>query len=158
MAPPHPSAPSRDASRRQAVASARRARAGSRASQLSPGSRFLYRIDHYSSLPSAAIAVTVLVIGALVTGAVVGFRPTWATAFSVATSAVTLVMVFSIQHTQGREQAATQRKLDELLRALPGTEESLILLEEAPEDVLREVEDQQRDRRAAVADGGPRTF
>jgi low affinity Fe/Cu permease len=35
-------------------------------------------------------------------------------------SAVTLVMVFAIQHPQGREQAATQRKLDELIRALSG--------------------------------------
>ena len=60
--------------------------------------------------------------------------------FAVGTSAVTLMMVFVIQHTQGREQAATQRKLDELLRALPEAESGLMMLEEAPEEELRDVE------------------
>jgi len=50
-----------------------------------------------------------------------------------------------IQHTQSREQAATQRKLDELLRALPGAESGLIMLEEASEEAMNEVEEEQRD-------------
>ncbi len=54
-------------------------------------------------------------------------------------------MVFVIQHTQSREQAATQRKLDELLRALPGAESGLIMLEEASEETMEEVEEGQRD-------------
>ena len=61
----------------------------------------------------------------------------WETGFAVGTSVVTLMMVFVIQHTQGREQAATQRKLDELLRALPEAENGLMMLEEAAEEVLR---------------------
>jgi low affinity Fe/Cu permease len=69
-------------------------------------------------------------------------------------------MVFAIQHTQGREQAASRRKLDELLRALPGARERLMMLEEAPDDVLRDVVEDQRDRhdqamaRKAPPDGG----
>jgi low affinity Fe/Cu permease len=61
------------------------------------------------------------------------------------TSTVTLAMVFVIQHTQSREQAATQRKLDELLRALPGAQTGLIMLEEASEEKMKQVEDGQRD-------------
>ena len=38
---------------------------------------------------------------------------------------------FCIQHTQAREQAATQRKLDEILQALPGADNSLLMLEHA---------------------------
>jgi len=53
------------------------------------------------------------------------------TTFTTSTSTVTLIMVFAIQHTAGREQTAVQRKLDELLRAVPGAAEGLILLEEA---------------------------
>jgi low affinity Fe/Cu permease len=53
-------------------------------------------------------------------------------------------MVFVIQHTQSREQAATQRKLDELLRALPGAQTGLIMLEEASEETMQEVEEGQR--------------
>jgi low affinity Fe/Cu permease len=56
-----------------------------------------------------------------------------------------LAMVFVIQHTQSREQAATQRKLDELLRALPEAESDFIMLEEASEETMNEVEQGQRD-------------
>ena len=67
------------------------------------------------------------------------------------------MMLFVIQHTQGREQAATQRKLDELLRALPEAESGLMMLEEAPDDVMRDVEiDQRESRESAVTDhAGP---
>jgi low affinity Fe/Cu permease len=67
-------------------------------------------------------------------------------------SSVTLLMVFTIQHTQGREQAATQRKLDELLRATPGAAEALMMLEEAPREFMLEVEDKQRGVRADLVD------
>jgi low affinity Fe/Cu permease len=50
--------------------------------------------------------------------------------FEGVASAVTLVMVFALQHTQTREQAALQRKLDELIRALPGADPRLVQLEE----------------------------
>jgi low affinity Fe/Cu permease len=56
--------------------------------------------------------------------------------------------VFTIQHTQSREQAATQRKLDELLRAVPGAAASLMMLEEAPKETILEVEDEQREVRS----------
>ena len=45
-------------------------------------------------------------------------------------------MVFAIQHTQARQQSATQRKLDELLRALPSADNTLISVEEAPDHEL----------------------
>ena len=59
-------------------------------------------------------------------------------------------MVFAIQHTQAREQAATQRKLDELIRALPGASEKLMMLEEAPKEVMQKVEEDQRDVRSEL--------
>jgi len=78
-------------------------------------SRILYRIEHYGSLPVVALGVGVTLAGLIVTGAFLGFPSGWVVAFEVSVSVVTLLMVFGIQHTQGREQAATQRKLDELL-------------------------------------------
>ena len=75
-------------------------------------------------------------------------------------AALTLMMVFTIQHTQSREQAATQRKLDELLRAVPGAASSLMMLEEAPKETMLEVEDVQRETRhesvEAEAEAGSR--
>ena len=104
----------------------------------------LYRIDHYSSLPMAVVVVALLLVAVIAVGASIGFPPAWISAVEVGTSIVTLVMVVVIQHTQGREQTATQRKLDELLRALPGASSSLMMLEQAPDTVLQEVEEHQR--------------
>jgi len=122
-----------------------RYRVVARVEQRTVGSRWLYRIDHYSSLPVAAIAVGVLLVSALSVGVALGFPNGWIVAFESTTSAVTLAMVFVIQHTQSREQAATQRKLDELLRALPEAQTGLIMLEEASEQTMRDVEEGQRD-------------
>jgi low affinity Fe/Cu permease len=108
----------------------------------------LYRIEHYSSLPAVALAITAAVACCVAAVAVLGFPTHWVAVFEVSASAVTLVMVFAIQHTQGREQAATQRKLDELIRALPGANESLMMLEEASREVMLDVEEGQRNVRS----------
>jgi low affinity Fe/Cu permease len=123
----------------------RRYRIKPRVEQRSVGSRFLYTIDHYSSLPVAALTVGALIVVAVAIGIASGFPRAWVTAFEASTSAITLAMVFVIQHTQEREQAATQRKLDELLRALPEASTGLMMLEEASEDEMRVVEEGQRD-------------
>jgi low affinity Fe/Cu permease len=123
----------------------RRDRVAPRVEQRTVGSRWLYRVDHYSSLPVVATAVVVVLVTAFIVGLATGFPNGWIIAFESGTSAVTLAMVFVIQHTQSREQAATQRKLDELLRALPGAQTGLIMLEEASEERMKEVEDGQRD-------------
>jgi low affinity Fe/Cu permease len=67
---------------------------------------------------------------------VAGFPAFWETVFGTVASALTLAMVFVIQHTQARHQRATQRKLDEILLALPGTDDSLVTLEHASDDEL----------------------
>jgi low affinity Fe/Cu permease len=120
-----------------------------RTAQLPVTSRVLYRIEHYTSLPGVALVITAAMICLVGAGVLLGFPSSWVAAFEVSVSAVTLVMVFAIQHTQGREQAATQRKLDELIRALPGADESLMMLEEAPGKVMLDVEEEQRDIRSA---------
>jgi low affinity Fe/Cu permease len=108
------------------------------------GSRLLHRIDHATALPSVAIAVA-LGLGLLfVVGADLRFASGWVVGFETGVSALTLIMVLAIQHTQSREQAATQRKLDELLRALPQASNQFMMLEEAPAQVLAEVERAQR--------------
>jgi low affinity Fe/Cu permease len=128
-----------------------------RTAQLPATSRLLYRIDHHSSRPSAALVVGGVLLCLLVVGVVLRFPSGWVVGSEVGMSAVTLVMVFAIQHTQGREQAASQRKLDELLRALPGAQERLMMLEEAPDAVLQDVVDDQRDRHddAVARQSGP---
>lgn len=123
---------------------ARSASIAERTSRLPLVSKALYRIDHVTSMPGIALGAVAAILVAVLLGAIWGFPSTWIVAFETTTSAVTLLMVFTIQHTQGREQAATQRKLDELLHAIPGASESLMLLEEAPPEVILETEQVQR--------------
>jgi low affinity Fe/Cu permease len=113
-------------------------------------SRTLYKIEHYTVLPAVALVGILAVVCMAGVIAVLGFPARWVSAFEISIAAVTLVMVFAIQHTQGREQAATQRKLDELIRALPGADEAFMMLEEAPQRVMLEMEDEQRDIRLKV--------
>ena len=135
------------ASDRQDGPDARSRRIEHRTSQLHVWSRILYKIEHYTFLPVVALVVTASLITCVVLIIVLGFPKDGVAAFEICVSSVTLVTVFAIQHTQGREQAATQRKLDELIRALPGANESLMMLEEASQKVLLDVEVAQRDIR-----------
>lgn len=138
--------PSEDETDNDNVSSARR-RMRFRTAQLPIASRILYRIEHYSSRAGVSVLIMVVLVLMVAAGAAAGFPGHWVTGFEVTLSAVTLVMVFVIQHTQGREQAATQRKLDELLKVTPGAEESLMMLEEAPQQFMLEVEEGHRDVR-----------
>ncbi len=65
------------------------------------------------------ILAAVLVGAWVIIGTVTRFPGWWQTALYWVTGSVTFVMVFVIQHTQQRRIAATQRKLDELLRSSP---------------------------------------
>ena len=112
--------------------------------RLTRSSRWLHKIDHYTSQPSATLLLGAILVTAVVLGAILGFPATWTAAFEVGASFVTLMMVVIIQHTQGREQMATQRKLDELLRALPQAESGLMMLEEESDETIQAVENRQR--------------
>jgi low affinity Fe/Cu permease len=46
-------------------------------------------------------------------------------------------MLFVIQHTQSRHQAATQRKLDEILLALPEANNAILSIENAADEELQ---------------------
>jgi low affinity Fe/Cu permease len=104
-------------------------------------SRALHRIVDWLSHALVAPLIGTIVAAFLVALAVVGHPQSWQTAFATAASAVTLVMVFVIQHTQGRQQQALQLKLDEIIRALPGADDHLVHVEVAAEDELVEIDD-----------------
>ena len=85
-------------------------------------SRWLSRVDRYASRPLAAIFVVTAAATWIIVSIVAGFPARWETIFQTVVAALTLAMVFVIQHTQARHQRATQRKLDEILLAIPGTD------------------------------------
>ena len=71
-----------------------------------------------------------------IVGLVAGFPSWWQVVLYSTTSAVTVVMVFAIQHTRQREQLVIQRKLDELLRAQPSADDRMIAAEGATDAEL----------------------
>ena len=99
-------------------------------------SRTLHRVGEVVAHSSAGLIAASVVVVWLGVGALVRFPDWWETVLYVSGSSVTLVMVFAIQHTQARQQSATQRKLDELLRAQPSADNTLISVEEAPDQEL----------------------
>lgn len=104
-------------------------------------SRFLRAIDTISSQSRTAVLIGIAV-GVTVVGLIAADFPSyWTSAFTVGAAGVTLVMVFVIQHTQSREQTATQLKLDELIRALPQADDHLVRVEAAADEELAHLEE-----------------
>jgi len=112
-----------------------------------PGSRVLHAVDRWAARPTLALGAVAAVVVWVLISLVFGFPARQETVFQTLAAATTLIMVFVIQHTQARAQAATQRKLDEILRASPGADNSLITLEEAPDDELKAATAASRDVR-----------
>jgi low affinity Fe/Cu permease len=100
-------------------------------------------IDALTSKAGTATAIAVAVTITVVAISAAGFPDVWTSAFSLSAAAITLVMVFVIQHTQSREQTATQLKLDELIRALPQADDHLVHVEAAKDEELADLEQRQ---------------
>ena len=107
-----------------------------RGSHHTPSSNLLHRLGAWSSKAAAGVTVACLMAGWGIVGVIAGFPSWWQVALYSTTSAVTVVMVFAIQHTQQREQLVIQRKLDELVRAQPEADDRLIAAEAATDDEL----------------------
>jgi low affinity Fe/Cu permease len=131
----------------------------SAASGRSPGSQLLWKVDGWASRPATALIVLTLdlawVLVSVAVTVAIGFPMRWESIFQSLVAALTLAMVFVIQHTQARQQAATQRKLDEILHALPGADNALLTLEHASDDELRAARDTHREIRKAAIEGQP---
>jgi len=126
--------------------------AASRGPSRSLVSLLLSKADRYASRPAAAVIVLAAAGAWLVVSIVVGFPARWETIFETVVAALTLAMVFIIQHTQARHQRATQRKLDEILLALPDTDNALVTLEHASDAEQHSVGHQHRSIRQATVD------
>lgn len=97
--------------------------------------------------PSAFVLALAVTLAWAVTGPAFGFSTTWQLVINSITNVATFLMVFLIQNTQNRESEASQIKLDEVIRALPGASKALLDLEELSERDL----DRFRDQYEALA-------
>lgn len=81
-------------------------------------------------------AVAVILLWALL-GPLFGFSETWQLVVNTATTIVTFLMVFLIQHSQNKDSIALHLKLNELIAALPAASNRLIAVEDLDEHELR---------------------
>ena len=119
----------------------------------SPFNRFARSASNAAGQPYAfMLAVAVVAVWAL-TGPVFGFSATWQLVINTGTTIVTFLMVFLVQNTQNRDAQAMQVKLDELIRAIEGADDSLLDVEESDQEEL----DRTRDGYQALAQGARQT-
>jgi low affinity Fe/Cu permease len=111
-------------------------------------SRALHRVGVAVANSTAGVAAATMIGVWTIVGAVIGFPQWWLTVLYAVTASITFVMVFVIQHTQSRQTFATQRKLDELIRATHTADDTLISVEQAPEGTLQALADRNAADRA----------
>jgi low affinity Fe/Cu permease len=117
--------------------------------------RFANTISRWTGRPAAFIACLTFVIVWAATGPIFSFSDTWQLVINTSTTIITFLMVFLIQNTQNRDNAALQAKLDELIRVSEGQNRFIgieHLTDEELEEILRECEeyaDDLRDARSA---------
>ncbi|WP_344793203.1 low affinity iron permease family protein [Frondihabitans peucedani] len=99
-------------------------------------SRVLHRVNEATAHSTTGVVAALAILGWVVYGFVAAFPAWWDNVLYITSSTITLLMVFAIQHTQARQQTAVQRKLDEILHALPHADDRLIAVEEAPDAEL----------------------
>jgi low affinity Fe/Cu permease len=115
-------------------------------------SRLLHLIGEAASRTATGISAAGAVVVWAVVGVATGFPRWWQTALYSVAGSVTFLMVFVIQHTHERQTAATQRKLDELIRSSARADDNLIAVEEAADEHLQALTDLNHFDRARVAD------
>jgi low affinity Fe/Cu permease len=101
--------------------------------------RFTKWAAHATGHPVAFCAAVIIVAVWATTGPFFGFSETWQLVINTGTTIITFLMVFLIQSAQNRDSAAVQLKLDELIRAMEGAQNTLLDLEELDEKELEEM-------------------
>lgn len=112
----------------------------------------LTAVDRWASQPLTGLTVLAAALVWIAISIVVGFPEQLEKIFDALAAAVTLAMLFVIQHTQARQQAALQRKLDEILHALPEASDAMVRLEHASDDELHAAGASHREVRRAALD------
>jgi low affinity Fe/Cu permease len=113
-------------------------------------SRLLHRVGEIAAHSMAGIVAAGLVVAWVVVGLLTKFPHWWEETLYSVTAAVTVVMVFVIQHTNERQTSATQRKLDELIRASTHADDGLIGVEEASDEHLQALAELNMNDRSGV--------
>ena len=103
-----------------------------------------------ADLLGSPVAFAVSALGTLLwalSGPFFNYSDTWQLVVNTATTVLTFLAVFLIQHTQNREGRAMQLKLDELIRSSKDARNRLIDLEHCTEEELKQIQEEFARRR-----------
>jgi low affinity Fe/Cu permease len=103
---------------------------------------FANAVSRWTGRPLAFVACVVLVLVWALSGPLFGFSDTWQLVINTGTTIITFLMVFLIQNTQNRDNAAVQAKLDELIRSQPKADNSFIGIEHLTDEQLEQILDE----------------
>lgn len=127
--------------------------------------QFSNTVSHGAGRPATFVAACALIALWAVTGPFFGFSETWQLVVNTATTIVTFLMVFVVQHTQNRDGEAVQAKLDDLILAVRKADNRLIGAEDLTGHELHQLrkmiaasvkreEDESEDAGGRPKDGG----
>lgn len=95
------------------------------------------------------VALSVILLWIL-SGPILGFSDTWQLIINTSTTIITFLTVFLIQHTQNKNDRATQLKLDEIIHSTKAARNDFIDLEDVSEQRLEKLRKEYKKFRTAV--------
>lgn len=127
-------------------------------------SNFAKATARFCGRPRVFVVALLVIVVWLVTGPIFDYSDTWQLVINTGTTIVTFLMVFLIQNTQNRDNAALHAKLDELIRVGDSdnkfigiehlTDDELEAILEECERSAREIHEVLHKKRASRRKGG----
>jgi low affinity Fe/Cu permease len=112
---------------------------------------FAVKACDWSGRSGAFVLAIAIVVVWLACGPMFGYSNTWQLIINTGTTIVTFLMVFLIQRAQNKDALATQLKLNELVAAVEGASNRLVLAEELSEEELQTLRQHYRALAAMAA-------
>jgi low affinity Fe/Cu permease len=103
-------------------------------------------VSRWTGRPQVFLACCLLVIVWAASGPLFSYSDTWQLVINTSTTIVTFLMVFLIQNTQNRDNAALQAKLDELIRTSKAKNEFIGIEHLSDAELDRILEECERSR------------
>lgn len=91
--------------------------------------RFAAWVAEAAGSPTAFTLALAAILLWTISGPFFGFSDTWQLVCNTGTTVVTFLMVFTIQATQNRQEAALHAKIDELIHSIPQARDELAGIE-----------------------------